>query len=150
MSDPYAAKGMPTTTVTDKAHPIDHLCRRLALCGATDDELADFRAAAEEDPELVKRVRLWSDRRIKAELLEIREEHELHTHTEEEQETVDHDRLLDMATAAALDIIDRNVDAVKEWIGDDKYHAYAVRNIERDAAKPRKGVLDAASRVIDA
>lgn len=136
----------------DRQHPRDAFANRLRQLGAADDIVADV-IAAWDDPAWDNRdeVVAYSDEALAAELREIEAEFRNGTRTPEEDEADEHERVV--AEAEALS--GANVDDVNAWVdeaapGTKALRAWAVMRLEHEREKPRKGVLEHVTAVLDA
>lgn len=129
---------------------LESFTQRLTALGATLDEI-DAVAGAwdtwdEDDPQYSRYdlVRL-DDSTLVRMLVEIRQEHETHTFTEEEQADRDYrEAVAGALNEAQLVVVNSTVDGVLEWVGDDRARGRAafIAELTVPDHKARKGVVE--------
>lgn len=144
MGDPYAPKGWPRGNPEVRTE-LETFSDRLRQLGATDDEVAQVVAGwdtfdADWTPARRHQVVHLSDADLRQLLVDGREEYEHDTTTEEVAAVRDAERARRMAEAEAARRIGGNVDSVLAWVGDDRYRAQAVLELEV-AGQRRKTLL---------
>lgn len=157
MPDPYAPKGWPRSTASERVSPLDGFLARMRQLGATEEELAGVRDdwgnydGEDWTPERKAQVLAATDDQLRAMLAEVRAEYEVGTVTEEEHaaRARQHDYQLQLREAA--DRIGGTVADVLGWVGDDPVKAEAVLELEQgpDGAD-RKTLVEPLRQLADA
>lgn len=136
-----------TTMLQDREDPLDGFCKRMAAAGATAEQIEEVRNQwdqFDEDwtPKRQAEVRFWSTARIRRELETIDDEFVEATTTEDEEAELDLAAARQATIVDARQVIDRRIDLVLEWVGDDLLRADAIRELEAASDKPRATLLD--------
>lgn len=144
MSNPKAPWPRRTPIPAEVQTPRDVFLRRLGLLGASADVIAAT-AAGWDDPEFDRdRILGLSDASLRAEIQSIEHEHYQHTHTPEQE--------AEAITVSARAAVEGTVSEVVAWLGSTAWDrpaaARAVIAAETARERPRRGVLEAAQRII--
>lgn len=155
---PYSQREVARETTTHG----EQLVTRLRQLGATDEEVKAFAEAWDDaeqwEPGERQSLIAASDGTLVAQLHAAREEDDFHMLTEEEEaardSTVEQDKRASELAQEAYDVINGNVGEVLAWVmnadEDPRARARAVLHWESTAERPRSGVMDPLTDLLDA